>query len=84
MIRSAIGRTKARLGVVFRAARKAIGTAIAMASSVPSVAMLIVSQRGSQIFSRYDQRSGSAPTSRLFDFPLRLSCAFLDPYRQDR
>ena len=45
MIRRAIGRTNL-LGVVFRAARKATGTAITIAIIVPMVAMLRVSQSG--------------------------------------
>ena len=48
MMRSATGRTKATLGVVLRAAQKAVGTASTMASSVPRVAMLMVSHSGTQ------------------------------------
>ena len=48
MTRSAIGRTTVTLGVVLRAARNAIGTATMIASSVPTVAMFIVSQSGRQ------------------------------------
>ncbi|MNC97546.1 hypothetical protein D3C83_152410 [compost metagenome] len=44
MTKSATGRTNARLGVVLRAARNATGTPNAIASSVPSVAILSVSQ----------------------------------------
>jgi hypothetical protein len=48
MMNSATGRMKVALGVVLRAARKATGTAITSASSVPSVAMLSVSHSGPQ------------------------------------
>ena len=48
MISRPIGRTNLALGVVLRAVRKASGTATATARSVPSVAMLIVSQSGFQ------------------------------------
>ena len=47
MISNAIGRRMRVSGVVLRAARKASGTAITMVSMVPSVAILMVSQRGS-------------------------------------
>jgi hypothetical protein len=47
MIRRAIGRTNLVLGVVFRAARKATGSAITIAIIVPMVAMFSVSQSGS-------------------------------------
>ena len=46
MIRSATGRTNSTLGVVLRAARNAIGTAMMIASSVPRVAIASVSQSG--------------------------------------
>ena len=46
MMNNASGRAKAVLGVVFRAARKATGTASTRASAVPSVAMFKVSQSG--------------------------------------
>ncbi len=49
---SAAGLANAMLGVVLRAARKATGTAIAVPSNVPSVAMLSVSQSGAQRRSR--------------------------------
>ena len=52
MIRSANGRSKVALGVVLRAARNAMGVAKTIPSAVPSVAMLTVSQSGSQSLSR--------------------------------
>ncbi len=48
MMNSATGRTKTWLGVVLLAAQKAMGTAMTMARAVPRVAMLMVSQIGSQ------------------------------------
>ena len=48
IIKSASGLTNRVLGVVLVAARNATGTAIKMPSSVPRVAMLMVSQSGSQ------------------------------------
>ena len=47
MMNRAIGRRMVAEGVVFRAARKAIGTAMITPPIVPIVAMLIVSHRGS-------------------------------------
>ena len=51
MINNATGRTNLALGVVLRAARNATGTAMTMENIVPSVAMFMVSQIGSQSFS---------------------------------
>ena len=51
MMKRATGRTKSRLGVVLRAAQKAVGTARTSAMRVPRVAMLMVSQSGRQSFS---------------------------------
>ena len=48
MINRAIGRNKVLLGVVFRAAKKATGTAMAVPNSVPKVAILSVSHNGDQ------------------------------------
>ena len=46
MTRSASGRTSHPLGVVLRAARNAIGTAMTIANKVPSVAIASVSHSG--------------------------------------
>jgi len=46
MINNATGRITATLGVVLRAAQKAVGTASMIASAVPMVAMLMVSHIG--------------------------------------
>src|SRR3972149_6216510 len=55
---SAAGRISVALGVVFRAARNATGTAGTSAASVPSVAMLSVSHSGRQSRAVYAQRGG--------------------------
>src|SRR3972149_772658 len=64
MSRSAAGRTSTALGVVFRAASKAMGTAGTSAASGPSVAMLIVSQSGRQSLPVYAQRGGTLGARR--------------------
>ena len=59
IISKAIGRTKVVEGVVFRAAKKAIGNAIITPSSVPKVAMFSVSQRAWYNLLMYSQLGGN-------------------------
>jgi hypothetical protein len=61
MISNAIGRTNTRLGVVLRAARKATGTASTIASTVPSVATLMVSHSGFHTVRLYIPSVAAAP-----------------------
>src|SRR3546814_17553855 len=56
--KSAIGRTKATLGVVSRAARKATGTAIRSERRVPSVAMVDLYTKARQQWSIRDHSRG--------------------------
>src|SRR3990167_4466956 len=64
MTSSAAGRISVALGVVFRAARNATGTAGTSAASVPSVAMLSVSHSGRQSRAVYAQRGGNMREAR--------------------
>jgi hypothetical protein len=59
MMNRAMGLRIAAEGVVLRAAMKATGTAMMTPPSVPSVAMLIVSQSGNQSSPKYSQRGGT-------------------------
>ena len=59
MINRAMGLTKRALGVVLRAAQKAVGTASIIAMIVPNVAMFMVSQTVPQITSAYSHLGGT-------------------------
>ncbi len=63
---SARGRRNRCEGVVFRAARKATGTAMHRAINVPSVAMFSVSHRGRPSCVMYSQRGGVARVQMSF------------------